>query len=233
MKEENKEVVNWYSVIPKSLQPKYHNPNFKETGIVIPFRLLIIGQTGSKKTNTLLTLIYKMNDTFGEINIITKDASEPLYTYLKSKIEEGLTVSEGIENTPSPEDLDEDFQHLIVWDDMCLEKDQKIVDEYMIRGRKVAKGVSCVYISQSYFKIPKTTRLQATYIILKKLSCQRDLSVLLSDFQLSIDKDRLMKLYRECTREPDDFLLIDLHAPVERRFRKNFKTIINIDDEQT
>lgn len=230
MVKEKNEVIDWYSIMPKSLQPQYHNPNFKIHGISIPFRCVIVGQSGAKKTSLLLDMIHKFSDTFGNITIITKDASEPLYTYLRSKIDEGLDIYEGMENTPKLENLDPDIQHLIVWDDMCLEKNQDVVNEYMIRGRKVAKGTSCVYISQSWYKIPKTTRLQCDIIILKKVSSTAEIKRLLADYNLGLNPEQLIYLYKECTREQDDFLLIDIKAPLERRFRKNYSHIINIED---
>jgi hypothetical protein len=232
MTKEKKEVLDFYSIMPKSLQPKYENPNYDNHLISIPFFMAIIGQTGSKKTNLLCDLIHKFNDTFGQITIICKDNSEPLYAYLRSKIddEDQLRIIEGIENTPRMEELDPDVQHLMVWDDMCIESARKhqLVEEYFIRSRKVAKGVSCIYISQVFFKIPKSIRLQCSYCILKKLSNMRDLKVVLADFNLNLEPETLLSLYVECTREPDDFLLIDSKAPPEKRFRYNYKNIIDI-----
>lgn len=228
MSKEKKEVNDWYSIIPKSLLPVYHNPNFNNHGISLPFRCIIVGQTGAKKTSLCLDLIHKFNDTFGNITIITKDASEPLYLYLKSKIEEGLDMLEGMENTPPLDELDKEVQHLVIWDDMCLEKNQDVVSDYMIRGRKVAKGVSCIYITQSWYKIPKTVRLQCDVIILKKVSSTAEIKRILADYNLGVDPNTLTKMYVECTKNQDDFLLIDIKAPMERRFRKNYKTIINI-----
>ena len=54
----------------------------------------------------------------------------------------------------------------IVFDDMIadMESNEKwspIVTELFIRGRKL--NISLVFISQSYFKVPKTKRLKAAY----------------------------------------------------------------------
>ena len=40
-----------------------------------------------------------------------------------------------------------------------------VVTELFLRGRKL--NISIVFISQSYFKVPKTIRLNATHFIMK------------------------------------------------------------------
>ena len=51
-----------------------------------PYRILIIGSSGSRKTNTLLNLI-KEQDDIDKMYLDTKDLSEPKYEYLVKKRE--------------------------------------------------------------------------------------------------------------------------------------------------
>ena len=67
--ENNKEQNETWSYIP------YH-----------PYRILIIGGSGSRKTNTLLNLIKEQDDT-DKMYLYTKDLSEPKYEYLVKKHE--------------------------------------------------------------------------------------------------------------------------------------------------
>ena len=55
-----------------------------------PFRMLIIGSSGSGKTNTLLHLIEKLNKTtpINKIYLYAKDLSEPKYEFLINKREQ-------------------------------------------------------------------------------------------------------------------------------------------------
>ena len=69
----------------RKLLTNYWNPHFDETQIATPFRLGIIGSSSSGKTQCLLNLIAKLNDTFGHIYVVYK-ASEPLYEFLAKKI---------------------------------------------------------------------------------------------------------------------------------------------------
>ena len=52
-----------------------------------PYRILIIGGSGSGKTNTLLNLINEQND-IDKIYLYAKDLSEPKYEYLIKKRED-------------------------------------------------------------------------------------------------------------------------------------------------
>ena len=49
-----------------------------------PFRMLIIGQSGSRKTNTLLHLINNFHP-IDKIYLYAKDTEEKKYHYLKNK----------------------------------------------------------------------------------------------------------------------------------------------------
>ena len=56
-----------------------------------PYRILIIGGSGSGKTNALLNLINEQNDDIDKIYLYAKDLSEPKYEYLIKKSENSET----------------------------------------------------------------------------------------------------------------------------------------------
>ena len=69
--------------------------------------------------------------------------------------------------------VDKDRKILIVFDDMIADiiKNKKlnlIVTELFIRGRKL--NISLVFITQSYFKVPKDVRLNTTHFFIAKTS---------------------------------------------------------------
>ena len=174
--------------------------------------------------------------TFSRIYIILccANSDEPLYKFLRSKLKpEQIQVYEGYEAIPSLESLDKELQHLIIFDDLVLEKRQNRIEEFYIRGRKIAKGCSMIYLTQSWFKTPKTIRLQCNYIILKKLSSTRDLNMLMNDFSLGVDKEQLIDIYKYCTKDRKDFLMVDIDVPMEQRFRRCFTEILTIHDESS
>ena len=67
---------------------------------------------------------------------------------------------------------------LIVFDDMIADmihnkKLNSIVTELFIRGRKL--NISLVFITQSYFKVQKDVRLNATHFFITKIPNNREL----------------------------------------------------------
>ena len=59
-----------------------------------PYRILIIGGSGSGKTNTLFNLINEQKD-IGKIYLYAKDLSEPKYKYLiKNRENAGISNQE-------------------------------------------------------------------------------------------------------------------------------------------
>ena len=72
--------------------------------------------------------------------------------------------------------IDKDRKILIVFDDMIADviKNKKlnsIVTELLIRGRKI--NISFVFITQSYFKVPKDVRLNTTHFFISKIPNKR------------------------------------------------------------
>lgn len=225
-------LIDWYKEIPKKFLLKQHNPNYEIHGIKLPFRMLIIGGSGAGKTQTFLNILHNFGDTFNNIYIVTKNKDEPIYNYLEDKLgDKGLQITEGIASAPDLDKLDKEEQTLIVLDDLVLEKNQKALEEYFIRARKL--NCSLIYISQSYFAVPRMIRQNLTYLVIKRLNTLKDLFRILNEYSLGVDKKELKELYETATKEnKQDFLLVDLEESPEDRFRKNFNEIFEISPEK-
>ena len=222
------QIINMYTKIPKEFLDKVENPNFHLHKLKIPMRLCVVAPSGSGKTNFLINLLnlFSQGDgTFNSIYIITRNKDEPLYKWLES-VSDRIIIKEGVENTPQLDKFDKEFNHLVVWDDLVLAKDLSKVEQYYIRARKL--NVSVIFISQSYFKIPKTIRNNCSYMVLLKLSGQREVNIILSEFGLGVSKEQLLSIYEYATREKLQPLLIDMEADPHERFRKGFLEIIEI-----
>ena len=224
------QVRDWYNIIPASFKPKYWNPSIKNHGMNVPFRSIIIGASGGGKTQLILDIIHRFQDTFGLIVLCVKLASEPLYEFLRSKIPpESIEIYENGEIPPIEKYQDEDTQILMICDDLVNEKScQKEIAEYYIRGRKIAKGISLIYATQMYYAVPKMIRVQYNYIFLKKLMSMRDLTMILKDFSLDLDKFDLLNIYNYATNDPKGFLMVDVDNSKENRFRSGFLDVIKI-----
>lgn len=227
-------VKDWYNIIPNSFKCTYNNPSFNNCKIKHPFRMCIVAQSGGGKTTVATDIIYRLQNTFGLIILCIKHADEPLWNYLRSKIKpENIEVFENGEIPPVNKYKDFDGQALIIFDDLVNEgkKTQDAIKEYYIRGRKGCKnnqGISMMYLTQTYYGVPKTIRVQCNIIILKKLNSTKDLTMIMRDFSLGLEKEYLLELYKYCTDDMSSFLLVDIDAPAEQRFRKGFFEIIQV-----
>ena len=112
---------------------------------------------------------------------------------------------------------------LIIFDDMIShvmsdKKAQQVLKDLFIRCRKL--NISLCFLTQSYFSVPKDVRLNCTHYILFKLNNKRDLKNIAISHSADIDYKDFMKTYRDCTREPFNFLTIATNK--DEKFIKNF-----------
>jgi energy-coupling factor transporter ATP-binding protein EcfA2 len=228
-KDDKEQLINWYEKIPKRFLTKSHNPHYDKHKIKIPFRLLITGASGSGKTSTLLSLINIMPNTWEKIVIITKNKDEPLYNWLEDKLgKDGLKIQEiNKEGMPDLDKFDKTQNNLVVMDDLVGEKNQKPMEDFFLRSRK--KGCSLVYITQSYYQVPKMIRNNLTYLIIKQISSMKNLVMISREYDLGLDKQDLINMYEDATENKAGFLMIDLEANPKDKFRKNFDEIYEIE----
>ena len=159
-----------------------------------PYRILIIGGSGSGKTNVLLNLIENQPG-IDKIYLYAKDPYEAKYQYLINK-REGVGINHFndpkafIEYSNDMHDVykniddynpDKENKILIVFDDMIADmihnkKLNSIVTELFIRDRKL--NISLVFIIQSYFKVPKDVRLNTSHFLSQKLQTKENFNKL-------------------------------------------------------
>ena len=148
----------------------FNNNNHNENWPYIPdhlYRILIIGGSGSGKTNTLLNLINEQRD-IDKIYLYAKDLSKSKYKYLinnretagikhlnnsKAFIECSNTMNDVYENTDNYKPKRK-RKILIVFDDMIADimtnkKFQSMIKELFIRCRKI--NISLVFITVLFF----------------------------------------------------------------------------------
>ena len=94
---------------------------------------------------------------------------------------------------------------LIVFDDMIddMLSNKKLnpkVTELLIRGRKL--NISLVFITQFYFVVSKTIRLNSTHYFVMKISNKRELQQIAFIHSSDIDFQDFVNLYKKCTANP-------------------------------
>ena len=139
----------------------------------------------------MINLINEQND-INKIYLYARDLSEPKYEYLIKKREDA-----GIKHLTNPNafvecsnTLDDVYENindcnpirkrkkLFVFDDMIADimtnkRLQTIIKELFIRCRKL--NISLVFITQSYFSVPKDVRLNTTHYFIMKINNKREL----------------------------------------------------------
>ena len=202
-----------------------------------PYRILIIGGSNSVKTNALLNLINNQPD-IDKIYLYEKDPCEKKSKYLINKREKvGLNhfndpkafmeYSDDMQDVyKSIEDYNPIKKRKVLIDDMIADminnnKSNPIVTEFFIRGRKL--NISSVFITQSYFKVPKDVRLNSTHFFIMKIPNKRGLQQIAINHSSDVDFKDFMKIYKKCTAKLWCFMVNDTTLPSDDplRFRKN------------
>ena len=131
--------------------------------------------------------------------------------------------------------LNKENKILIVFDDMIADminnkKLHLIVTELFIRSRKL--NISFIFITQSYFKVPKDVRNNSTHFFIMKIPNKRELMQIAINHSSDINTKDFIDIYGKCTDKPYLFLVIDTTLPsnIPLRFRKNLN--ITNDDNQ-
>ena len=96
-----------------------------------------------------------------------------------------------------------------------------VATELFIRNRKL--NISIVFITQSYFKVPKDVRLNSTHFFIMKIPNKRELQQIALNHSSDIDFKGFIKIYKKCTAESYSFLVNDKTLPSNNplRLRKN------------
>jgi hypothetical protein len=209
-------MFNFYETIDKKKLKRFPKNQY----FSLPFRMVIASPSGSGKSNTMLYIISLLSKCFTKIVICTK-TNETLYDHLKETID-NVSIFEG-GSVPDLKDYDNENSKLIIFDDLVLEpkKTQSQIGQYFIRGRKC--GWSMSYISQSYFGVPKTIRINSQYVILGRNLTQRDLAIICRDFPTEISIDDFIRLYKKTTSEPLSTMMISI---ANRKISKNITELI-------
>ena len=189
---------------------KEHNQNWPQIPDH-PYRISIIGGSESGKTNSLFNLISHQPG-IDKMYLYAEDPFEAKYKFLISKQEstglKHLDNSEAfIEYSNGMDDIYKNVEKynptekrkiLIVSDDLIADmlsnkNRNPIVTELFIRRRKL--NISLPFITQSYFAVPKSIRLNFTHYFIMKIPNKRELQRIAFNHSSDIDFKDFTNLY--------------------------------------
>lgn len=237
------EVINLYETIPsKYLLEGARYKNFEKIQIKVPFRMLIIGGSGSGKTLFTASLLRIFN-CFSKIWLFARNLDEPIYRWMRDWFAEFekkalkgrkriFFYSNDISEIPEATDFDPTENNLVLLDDLINDKNlgKSNVANLFTMGRK--NNVSVAFLSQSFFRVPMIIRQNATQIVLKKVASMKDFKRIVAEYSLDLDPTALASLYKKCVRTVKDHFIIDLEATDQNlKYRHNFRGIPMPDSE--
>lgn len=204
-----------------------------------PFRMLICGVSGSGKTNVLINLIlnYLIYD---KIYIYSKHLEQDKYKLLKNffeTIEENedlgdvmdlpiATFGDSLDEIIDIEDLDEEKKNLIVIDDFITEKNQKKITDLFIRGRH--KNSSIIYLTQTYFKVPKDIRLNTNHFLFFSVGNKKEMMEIQKEHAFDVSKDEFMDMFNSALSDDYSFFYIDKTSKIKAlKYRMNFDKLLD------
>jgi hypothetical protein len=231
------EIYNFYELLPAKYKTKQLTyKNFDKMKITLPNRIMIVGATGSGKTNIFRNLMVGFN-CFSKVYLCVAKPDEPLYAHfidewrdLEKKFEvDLLTVITTLDELPDMSEFDVKDNNLILFDDMISEADTalKKVSDIWMRGRK--NNLSTIFLSQSFFAVPKFIRDNSDICILKGIKGVKNLNLILSEYAIDASKEELLAMYKKtkAATSVKDFFLIDqtIGQSEELKYRHNFSPI--------
>ena len=219
-------MINFYNLesMKDSEDIREDNPNFRRHEMHLSKHFILCGPTGIGKTNALLNLMMTLDNCFSDVQIYTADPNEKLYKGLKKNNKE--FVLEKLDKIPLLDEQRQNrMQKLIIFDDFISKtKDKGLMDkliDYAIRGRKL--GFTCVFITQSFFKLDITIRNNCRYLILLKIGNAQNFNNIVSRMDTEVDPVIIKKVIRNATEHELNIALIDMQSrDTNKMMRKNF-----------
>ena len=197
-----------------------------------PYRIPMIGGSGSGIKNALLNLIENQPD-IDEIYLYAKDPYEAKYQYLinirkKVGLKHFNDTEAFIEYSNDMQDvyrniaeynIDKERKILIVFDGMIADtinnnKLCSIVTELFIRSRKL--NIFLVFITKSYFKVARDVRLNTTHFFITKIPSNRELQQIALFHSSDIYTKDFINIYKKYTAVPYSFLVNNARLASEK-----------------
>lgn len=197
--------------------------NFKQLYPYMPeecFRMLICGNSGSGKTNTLIHMLMKPLVYYDKLYLYAKNLEQDKYKLLTDKLEKvakknKFPLEEIFESFKDEiinvDDLESDLQTITVFDDYVCERNQNDIINYFIQGRH--KNCCVIYLTQSYYKTPKDIRLNCSHYIFFESPSKNEMDMICRE--QGIDKD----CYKNAVKNRYDFLYLD---KPKKQYKRNF-----------
>ena len=186
------------------------------------FRLLIAGESGCGKTNTLIHILRKPLAYYDKIYMYSPNLHQEkiqdfkeIIDSISKKVEYPVLELYGPEDIKNTNEYFPDNRKIVVFDDVinAPEKIQKKIANHWTDGRH--HGISPIYLSQSYYDTPKKLRLNCSNMILYPPTTKNHSNLIAKEHMIDTS------LFDEL--KPFEFLFLDKK---KKSVTKNFDEMI-------
>lgn len=213
-----------------------------------PFSAMFCGKSGSGKTQMLLNMLKKKHFYKGYYNLTflfsetAGDGCDDLYAKNTDIPEEhmfkpdadGLNQLDHIIKTQKKIIKDKGISKspkiLIIFDDIAHSRKFLASRQYLlmhIANRHF--NISCISLSQSYVKIPRSCRCNLSAIAFFHGGTNTEKERLSQEHTPSNHTEKeFLQIINHATADKYDFLFINKFAPMKRRYRKNLNSILEL-----
>ena len=218
----------------------------KKKGLMfdMPFRIALVGKSMlSGKTSLAISLLYQEDSRlykhdFAPENIFIFSPSAKTDFKLKTFIQEKEVPDQNVFTTYDEDEIDtlyellkdeynekiankEKPEHkLFYFDDMTFggqlkKKMNGVISKIMCNGRHFL--LNTLITSQVYVDLPRCVREQLTGLIIFS-GTDRQLDIVMEEHNYLEDKKQFRKMYREVTKDPHAFLVVNYSNPMDSRY---------------
>ena len=197
---------------------------------LLPFRpcssMTISGCTNSGKTTWVYKLLQNLKGMYTENPpqqiLYCYGVYQPLFDEMEKTIP-NLTFQQGLPSSNMLDELTTDGLHsLVILDDLMNHVTQSLDMETLFTQGCHHRGLSCIFIMQNLHQQGKTARtiaLNTTYLILFRNVRDASQITHLARQMYPGQAHSLVEIYRDCTKEPYSYLVIDMSPQSEDKYR--------------
>lgn len=191
-------------------------------------RCLVVGRSGSGKTNLILSLLeHPEGLRFENIYIYSKSLHQPKYEYLRRLLKplKEIEYNEYDNEEAIVPPFDIKPNSVIIFDDIPC-RNQNIIRDYFTFGRH--KNTDCFFLFQGYSSIIKQLlRENSNFLILFEQDLTSLKHIYNDHCMIDMSFDEFKKLCSLCWKEDFGFVVIDKDRDInEGKYRKNFDSFI-------
>ena len=230
--------MNAPEVVPYEVKDEYTITDLNQNLPKPPFRLLLIGASGTGKSQVIINMIMnpefywkKGEPVFKQYFIMTPTLlADPIWKALKQnkKVWDRLSLTDEFDTEAIDKILNSNDRtpKLMIIDDFAsnLKRSDMTIMNAFFRSRHV--NMSVILVSQSWFQVPKNIRLNASDVIIFNFGSKKERDMLEQELSTKeISGHDFSRMLQYMTAEPYTFLWRDKNM----KFHQNF-TPIEISD---